>query len=164
MCIYVLLLIQWRHVDRHLYWYWSMSPINKICYKVHYFSIFIHWLNNFTCEYWDILQQLNGEHGGVQVFQPGQVSEQQNINLYSYTINKINSDAQNLKLATVPFLNPFVTTGQYTDTLFQLETVALSIQIHVMTDKVLIYWHIGTRPSGFKRMRCQNFVLSSICL
>ena len=38
-------------------------------------------------------------------------------------------------------LNPFGTRGMYTDTLLQLEIAALSIQIHDLTDDVLMYWH-----------------------
>ena len=42
--------------------------------------------------------------------------------------------------------NPFITRGQYTDTLLQLKTAALSIQIHDLTDDVLMY----IRTSSFE--------------
>ena len=49
-------------------------------------------------------------------------------------------------------INPFVTTCQYTDTIFQLEIADLSIQIHDLTDDVLMYRHsvntLTSRPSG----------------
>ena len=38
-------------------------------------------------------------------------------------------------------INTFVTMCQYTDTLFQLEIAALSIQIHDLMDDVLTYLH-----------------------
>ena len=38
------------------------------------------------------------------------------------------------------YLNPFDTRCQYTDTLLQLEITALSIQIHDLTDDLLINW------------------------
>ena len=36
-------------------------------------------------------------------------------------------------------VNPFATRCQYTDTLFQLEIAALSIQIHGLTDDVVMF-------------------------